>query len=129
MGHEAQRQEAGRPWPSVARDARETFAERVKEIDSLFRKGDLKAFWPRLRTLVRMAPDRTDLSRKKSHYLVSLAWRSVLRGDLASARRFLAYADRHVNPTHLTPYFVRERAEHRRRLEAAEARAQEPKGP
>ncbi len=109
----------------MPRDSRETFAAKVKEIDPMFKRGELEAFWLRLPALVRLAPNRPDVSRKKSHYLVSLAWRSLLRGDPGSARRFLDYADRHVDPAHLSPYFVRERAEYRRRVDAAEAESRD----
>lgn len=103
-------------------DPRKAFTERVRAIDPLFKRGALPDFWRALPDLIAMAPARPDLSRKKSHYLASLAWRSILRGDLASARRFLAYADRHVDSSHLSPYFLRERAEFWRRLREAESR-------
>lgn len=105
----------------VGTDPRKAFAERVRAIDPLFKRGDLSDFWPALRDLIAMAPARVDLSRKKSHYLASLAWRSILRRDFPSAHRFLAYADQHVDPSHLSPYFLRERAEFWRRLREAES--------
>ena len=101
----------------MPQDPRGAFTERVKTIDPIFKRGDLRAFWPALRGLVRMAPDRADLSRKKSHYLVSLAARSLRRGDARTAAEFLDYADARVNPEHLTPYFVEERRRWRQQVE------------
>lgn len=90
----------------------------MKAIDPIFRKGDLNVFWPALRALVAMAPERADLSRKKSHYLVSLAARSLRRDDPEAAAEFLDYADRKVNRDHLTAYFVEERRKWRGRVDA-----------
>lgn len=103
----------------MPRDPREAFVERVKAIDPVFKRGDLRRFWPELRALVAMAPDRADLSRKKSHYLASLAARSLLRSEPREAEKFLDYADRWVNPNHLTPYFIEERRTWRHRADAA----------
>ena len=115
----------------MALDPRKAFTERVKTIDPIFKRGDLRAFWPALRGLVRIAPDRADLSRKKSHYLVSLAARSLRRGDLQAAVGFLDYADNRVNPEHLTAYFVEERRRWRQQVEmtllAARTGLKEPK--
>lgn len=107
----------------MTQDAREAFVERVKTIDPIFRRGNLEAFWPPLRELIRMAPDRADVSKKKSHYLTSLAARSLVRGDPVSAKEFLDLADRSVDPTHMTPFLVRERAEFREMTEEALAAA------
>src|SRR5438034_11020916 len=90
----------------VARDAREEFVDRVKAIDPVFRRGELDAFWPMLRALIGMAPDRADLSKKKSHYLAGLAARSLARDDPGSAIDFLDYAERPLNQRHLTPVLL-----------------------
>lgn len=103
----------------MAKDVREAFAERVKTIDPIFKGGDLEKFWAMLRDLVAMAPERVDLSQKKSHYLASLAIRSLGRGDPRSALAFLDYADRSINRTHLTPFLLDEREEFRRQAESA----------
>lgn len=95
-------------------DAREAFVETVKRIDPMFKRGDLPAFWPALEGLVAMAPDRTDVSRKKSHYLASLAARSLARDDPRSALAFLDLADRILDPAHLTPFLLEERISFRR---------------
>ena len=100
-------------------DPRHAFTERVKEIDPVFKAGDLDAFWPAVRALVAMAPERRDLSLKKSHYLASLAARSLLRGDPDAALAFLQLADREIDPSHLTPFLRREREDFRRRAELA----------
>ncbi len=96
---------------------RETFVARVKAIDPMFKRGDLKQFWTMLRELVAMAPERRDLSQKKSHYLASLAVRSLGRDDPRSALAFLDYADRSIDPNHLTPFLLGERADFRRQAE------------
>lgn len=96
-------------------DAREAFVERVKLIDPMFKRGELRSFWPAVKELAAMAPDRVDVSRKKSHYLASLAARSLARDDPASALAFLDLADEAVEPSHLTQYLVDEREEFRRR--------------
>lgn len=101
------------------RDVREEFVERVKSIDPVFKRGDLKKFWPSLRELIAIAPDRVDLSKKKSHYLASLAVRSLARDDPEAALRFLDYADREVDSGHLTPFLLGERAEFRAQVEGA----------
>lgn len=100
-------------------DPRRAFTERVKEIDPVFKAGDLDAFWPALRELVAMAPERRDLSLKKSHYLASLATRSLLRDDPRVALAFLDFADREIDPDHMTPFLRRERADFRARAERA----------
>ena len=100
-------------------DAREDFVDRVKAIDPWFKLGDMEAFWPALRDLVAMAPDREDLSRKKSHYLASLAARSLAREDPASALAFLDLADRALQPSHLTEFLLEERADFRRQAESS----------
>ena len=94
-------------------DTRRAFTDRVKEIDPIFKAGDLEAFWPALRGLVAMAPERKDLSVKKSHYLASLAARSLVREDPNTALAFLEFADREINDEHLTPFLRREREEFR----------------
>ncbi len=104
----------------MAEDARATFASVVKAIDPLFKRGELERFWVALRELIALAPDRDDLWRKKSHYLVSVALRSLRRGDLDSARKFLDFADVRIPESPLTPYFRRERQEMKGRLLEAE---------
>ncbi len=103
----------------MAGDIREALVARVKLIDPLFRRGELEPFWPMLRELIAVAPNRADLSKKKSHYLASLAARSLARGDPESALEFLEYADRTVDESHLTPFLLEERADYR--LQAQEA--------
>jgi len=110
----------------VARDAREVFVDRVKAIDPIFKRGDLETFWAMLRDLVAFAPDRRDLSQKKSHYLTSLAARSLASGDARSALAFLDYADTSVDPNHLTPFLLEERAEFRREAEKASKARRSP---
>ncbi len=90
-------------------DHRRAFTDRVKEIDPLFKAGDLEAFWPALRELVAMAPERRDLSLKKSHFLASLAARSLARDEPATALEFLELADRTFDDDHLTPFLRLER--------------------
>ena len=94
-------------------DLRKAFTERVKEIDPLFKAGNLDRFWPALRELVAMAPGRRDLSLKKSHYLASLAARSLVRDDPQNALAFLDLADRAIKSEHLTPCLRREREDFR----------------
>jgi len=94
-------------------DPRRAFTERVKEIDPIFKAGDLERFWPALRELVAMAPERQELSLKKSHYLTSLAARSLIRNDPRTALDFLEFADREVNREHLTPFLIQEREDFR----------------
>jgi hypothetical protein len=98
---------------------REGFVARVKAIDPLFRRGDLQEFWPALRALIRIAVDRADLSKKKSHYLASLAARSLRRGDPRTALAFLDLADERLDPDHLIPFLLEERSEFRRQALAA----------
>jgi hypothetical protein len=104
-------------------DERQRFATLVKAIDPLFKRGDLERFRPQLDRLMAVGPEQIDLWRKKSHYLVSLALRSMRRDDLTSAESFLDLADRTVPPESLSPYFVRERDEMRRRVREAEERS------
>jgi hypothetical protein len=96
---------------------RREFTERVKAIDPLFKRGDLEAFWPALRGLVAMAPERRDLSLKKSHYLAGLAAQSLVREDPETALAFLALADQEINETHLTPFLREEREDFRKQAE------------
>lgn len=103
----------------MAEDLRRAFTERVKEIDPIFKAGDLPRFWPALRELIAMAPDRPDLSFKKSHYLASLAARSLIRDDPKTAFAFLDYADREIEETHLTPFLRREREDFREQARLA----------
>jgi hypothetical protein len=103
----------------VAEDVREEFVNRVKAIDPVFRRGELDAFWPMLQALIAMAPDRADLSKKKSHYLASLAARSLARDDPRSAIDFLEYAERTLNPRDLTPFLLDERSEYGRKAQEA----------
>ncbi len=98
-------------------DLRRAFTERVKEIDPIFKAGDLDRFWPVLRELVAMAPNRRDLSLKKSHYLASLAARSLVREDPRTALAFLELADRCIDDAHLTPFLRREREDFRQQAE------------
>ena len=98
-------------------EVRETFVARVKAIDPVFKRGDLDRFWMMLRELVAMATDRRDLSQKKSHYLASLAVRSLGRDDPRSALAFLDFADRSIDRSHLTPFLLGERADFRRQAE------------
>ena len=99
-------------------EVRERFVARVKAIDPVFKRGHLEQFWPMLRELIGIAPDRRDLSQKKSHYLASLAVRSLGRDDPRSALAFLDYADRSIDQSHLTPFLLGERADFRRQAEA-----------
>ncbi len=103
----------------MPRDARLAFTERVKEIDRLFKAGDLDGFWPALGELMAMAPHRRDLWLKKSHYLASLAARSLLRDDPSTALAFLEFADREVPRDQLTAFLLREREDFRERAELA----------
>lgn len=103
----------------MPRDVRKAFTERVKEIDPIFKAGDLDRFWPTLRELVAMAPKRRDLSLKKSHYLASLAARSLIRDDPKIALAFLEFADREVPRDHLTAFLVQEREDFRQQAELA----------
>lgn len=103
----------------MPRDVRKAFTERVKEIDPIFKAGDLHRFWPALRDLVALAPERRDLSLKKSHYLASLAARSLVRNDPRTALAFLEFADREVDDDHLTPFLRRERKDFRDQAELA----------
>ena len=98
---------------------REAFVRRVKAIDPVFKAGDVEATLRLLPALLEMGPDRRDLSQKKSHYLASLAYRSLLRGDPAAAVRFLDLADARVREDHLTPFLARERREFREAAERA----------
>ncbi len=66
-----------------------------------------------------MAPERRDLSLKKSHYLASLAARSLIRDDAQTALKFLEIADREIDPSRLTPYLRREREDFRSQAELA----------
>src|SRR2546427_12238674 len=90
-------------------EVREAFVARVKAIDPVFKRGDLERFWPMMRELVAMAPERRDLSQKKSHYLASLAVRSLGRDDPRSALAFLDYADSSIAPSQLTRFPFSER--------------------
>lgn len=108
----------------MANDARQQFVDRVKEIDPIFRRGDLAGFWPALRALIGLAPDRADLSKKKSHYLASLAARSLARGQPDAALEFLDYADRTVEPNHLTRFLLEERKDFREMAEQAPRNAE-----
>lgn len=102
---------------------RSAFVERVKAIDPVFKRGDLETFWWLLREVIAMAPDRADLSKKKSHYLASLAARSLARGDPASAIAFLDLADRSLDSAHLTPFLLGERRDFRQAAEDARRRS------
>lgn len=108
-----------RPPRRMPEDLRRVFTERVKEIDPVFKSGDLEAFWPALQDLIALAPERRDLSLKKSHYLASLAARSLVRDDPKSALAFLELADREVRGDHLTTFLRREREDFREQAELA----------
>ncbi len=110
---------------NMIRDDREEFVERVKAIDPIFKRGDLDAFWPMLHALMSMAPDRVDLAKKKSHYLASLAVRSLARGEAGAALEFLDYADRILNPRALSRFLLEERRDIRQSADEA-LRAQSP---
>jgi len=101
----------------VTDEVREAFVARVRAIDPVFKRGDLDRFWRTLRELVAMAPERRDLSQKKSHYLASLAVRSIARDDPQSAVAFLDLADRTIDRNHLTPFLLGERVDFRRQAE------------
>lgn len=103
----------------MPKDLRRAFTKRVKEIDPIFKVGDLERFWPALRELVAMGRGRRDLSLKKSHYLASLAARSLIRDDPKTALAFLDYADREIEETHLTPFLRREREDFREQARLA----------
>lgn len=103
----------------MPRDPREAFTERVKEIDPIFKAGDLERFWPALRDLVAMSPGRRDLALKKSHYLASLAARSLIREDPKTALAFLEFADASIDSDQLTPFLRREREDFRAQAELA----------
>ncbi len=107
----------GRDSWDVTDEVRETFVARVKAIDPVFKRGDLEQFWTMLRELVATAPERRDLSQKKSHYLASLAVRSLGRDDPRSALAFLDYAERSIDKSHLTPFLLKERADFRRQAD------------
>jgi len=98
----------------------------VKAIDPVFKRGDLVAFWPALLELVAIAPERRDVSQKKSHYLASLAARSLSRGDPQAALDFLDLAARSVESSHLTEFLIQERKAFRREAERALAIRADP---
>ncbi len=100
-------------------DLRRAFTERVKEIDPIFKAGELDGFWPKLRELIGMAPDLRELSLKKSHYVASLAARSLIREDPKTALAFLELADREIHDEHLTPFLRREREDFREQAQLA----------
>ncbi len=100
-------------------DVRKAFTDRVKAIDPLFKAGDLNRFWPALRELVAMAPERRELSLKKSHYLAGLAAQSLIRDDPKTALAFLELADTEVSNEHMTPFLLREREDFREQAELA----------
>jgi hypothetical protein len=104
----------------VPRDPeREAFVERVKAIDLVFKAGDVEGTLRLLPSLMAMGPDRAILSQKKSHYLASLALRSLRKSDPGSAIRFLDLADAAIRDDHLIPLLRSERV--RFRTEAARA--------
>jgi hypothetical protein len=109
-----------RPGTLVVRDPeREAFVQKVRAIDPVFTAGDVEGTLRLLPALMAMGPERRDLSLKKSHYLASLARRSLLRGDPASAVRFLDFADAHVRDDHLTDFLRGERSDFREQAEQA----------
>ncbi|GEM_PF-3046594 len=98
---------------------REAFVKRVKAIDLVFKAGDVEGTLRLLPSLMAMGPDRAILSQKKSHYLASLALRSLRKSDSRSAIRFLDLADAHIRDDHLIPLLRSERT--RFRTEATRA--------
>ena len=100
---------------------REAFVERVKAIDVVFKAGDVEGTLRLLPALMAMGPEREILSQKKSHYLASLALRSLRKKDPESAIRFLDFADAHIRDTHLIPLLRKERVKFR--AEAARVKA------
>jgi hypothetical protein len=107
------------PAACVPRDPRKVSTERVKQIDPIFKAGNLEAFWPALRELIEMAPHRRDLSMKKSHYLTSLAARSLVQDDPKAELEFPELTDREIDHGHLTPYLLKEREDSRQQAELA----------
>ncbi|HTD81942.1 MAG TPA: hypothetical protein VK723_07320 [Thermoplasmata archaeon] len=89
---------------------REAFVERVKAIDLVFKAGDVEGTFQLLPSLIAMGPERAILSQKKSHYVASLALRSLRKGDPGSAIRFLDFADAHIRDDHMIPLLRNERA-------------------
>jgi len=107
---------------AVPRDPeREAFVQRVKVIDAVFKAGDVEGTVRLLSALMAMGPERPILSQKKSHYLASLALRSLRKKDPESAIRFLDFADAHIRDDHLIPLLRDERLTFRR--EAGQAKA------
>jgi len=108
----------------VARDpVREAFVRKVKAIDPGFKAGDVEGTLRVLPELMAIGPDRPILSQKKSHYLASLAIRSLMRDDPAAARRFLDFADAHVRDEHLTPFLRTERKDLRQQADPTHERS------
>jgi hypothetical protein len=98
----------------VPRDPeREAFVQQVRAIDAVFKAGDVERTLRLLPALMAMGPEREILSKKKSHYLASLALRSLRKGDPGSAIRFLDFADAHVRDDHLIPLLRDERSDAR----------------
>ena len=89
---------------------REAFVERVKAIDLVFKAGDVEGTFRLLPSLIAMGPERAILSQKKSHYVASLALRSLRKGDPGSAIQFLDFADAHIRDDHMIPLLRNERA-------------------
>jgi len=103
---------------------REAFVARVKAIDLVFKAGDVEGTLRLLPALMAMGPEREILSQKKSHYLASLALRSLRKKDPDSAIRFLDFADAHIRDAHLIPLLRNERSMFRK--EATLAKAETP---
>ena len=104
----------------MARDTeREAFVERVKAIDLVFKAGDVEGTLRLLPSLMAMGPEREILSKKKSHYVASLAVRSLRKSDPGSAIRFLDFADAHIRGEHLIPLLRNERAKFRAEASSA----------
>jgi len=98
----------------VPRDPeREAFVEKVKAIDLVFKPGGIEVTLRLLPSLMAMGPEREILSRKKSHYLASLALRCLRKQDPESAIRFLDLADAQIRDDHLIPLLRNERARFR----------------
>ena len=100
---------------------REAFVHHVKAIDLVFKSGDVEGTFRLLPSLMAMGPGREILSQKKSHYLASLALRSLRKRDHESAVRFLDFADAHIRDDHLIPLLRNERLKFRREATLATA--------
>ncbi len=96
----------------------------MKAIDLVFKAGDVEEALRLLPALMAMGPEREILSKNKSHYVASLALRSLRRWDPESGIRFLDFADAHIRDDHLIPLLRNERSKFRK--EATRAKARDP---